>query len=141
MAAQLESDLPDPSPAEVGLYLGTGAFFAFVLTAAIGLSIYGHHLTADARTERAASVAAAVEADDLERGADIFSLRCASCHGPAGEGGFGPSFSGVVERIPDEAQHSQVVHEGRGQMPAFEGLLSDRQIELVVRFERDELNG
>ncbi len=50
------------------------------------------------------------------------------------------ALSGVTERIPDVADHEAVVRDGRAVMPAFAGVLSDAQIELVVRFERDELD-
>jgi mono/diheme cytochrome c family protein len=136
----VENDPADPRGIEVLFYFGTGAFLALVLVATIGLSIYGHEVSADSRADRMAEDAAIRDTAVLGEGAEIFSLRCSSCHGSSGEGGVGPSFVGVTERIPDVVDHEAVVRDGRAVMPAFAGVLSDAQIELVVRFERDELD-
>jgi len=75
-----------------------------------------------------------VEAD----GAAIFSERCASCHGRDGGGGFGPNLSDgqVVDRFPEVEDQIEVVREGRGGMPSFDGRLSDAEIEAVVAYTR-----
>ena len=74
-------------------------------------------------------------------GAAVYAQRCAGCHGPNGEGSFGPKLNGgrVVERFPDPADEILVVETGPGGMPAFKGTLTDEEIEAVVRFTREDL--
>ena len=75
--------------------------------------------------------------DDID-GAAIFSERCASCHGDDGGGQSGPKLSDgrVVERFPDVADQIELVTDGRGGMPSFEGRLSPAEIEAVVEYTR-----
>ena len=73
-------------------------------------------------------------------GATIFSTRCASCHGAAGEGGIGPRLAGTVtDTFPDEADQIAVVANGRAGMPAFRDRLTTEEITAVVRFTRNGL--
>ena len=85
-----------------------------------------------------ADAAAAAELDDGRR---VYVQYCAACHGSDGQGGVGPKLAEgeVVERYPDRAAHRQVVVDGRGQMPAWGGVLSDDDIDAVVRYEREGL--
>ncbi|GAB4248074.1 MAG: hypothetical protein Kow00129_08750 [Thermoleophilia bacterium] len=70
-------------------------------------------------------------------GADVFATNCASCHGAEGEGGNSPALTGLGLSPEDiEAQ----VRQGGGGMPAFEGILSDAEIEAVVGYVASELN-
>ena len=72
-------------------------------------------------------------------GAELYSSRCAGCHGATGGGGIGPKLSdgAVVEAYPDIADEIEVVAEGKGQMPSFEARgLSPREIEQVVEYTR-----
>lgn len=88
---------------------------------------------------------------------------CGSCHGSTGEGGVGPALAGGQSKLtfPNEADHVNWVKQGSGSvsgqkygdpnrpggqrgpstggMPAFGGQLSDAEIEMVVKYERDEL--
>lgn len=59
-------------------------------------------------------------------GAAVFRDRCASCHGPRGEGGTGPALRGQAK--------VEIVTAGRPTrgMPAFGEILSDDEIEAVV---------
>ena len=70
--------------------------------------------------------------------AQLYLQRCAACHGAAGEGGIGPSFDGVADRLTRE-EHLLVIERGRvgsiGQMPAFPDL-SAAEREALVEFER-----
>jgi mono/diheme cytochrome c family protein len=134
-------DSPEPTLTEAAFYGSTGLLGAFVITLTIGLSIIGFHISGDTRAAQHEDQAAAAASGQLDQGATVFAQRCASCHGAAGEGGVGPSFVGVVDRIPDPDTHAAVVRDGRGRMPAFEGVLSDEQIALVVAFEREVLSG
>lgn len=78
---------------------------------------------------------------DPARGRDIYSARCAACHGVNGEGGIGPAFvakgrnPAVTERL-SEAEHYRIVADGRNAMPPFRGQLTDQEIRDVVAFER-----
>jgi len=135
-----QSNDAEPSLGEAVAYFGTGALTVLVLVLVIGLSIVGFHTSADAREERLAVGAVEFEESKLGDGERIFGQRCASCHGATGEGGVGPAFVGITERFPDVADHEMVVRDGRGTMPAFTGTLSDEQIALVVRFEREVLD-
>ena len=88
---------------------------------------------ADAPTEEAE------EQDPAEvDGAEIFTDRCASCHGADGDGGLGPKLSDgrAVEQFPDPADQIAVVTDGRRGMPSFEGRLSPRDIQAVVEYTR-----
>lgn len=77
----------------------------------------------------------------LQRGAEVYAASCAACHGERGQGRIGPALGGgrVAMRYPDPADHRSVVVKGRRGMPAFGGTLSDRDIDAVVRFERERL--
>jgi mono/diheme cytochrome c family protein len=74
-------------------------------------------------------------------GAAVFSENCATCHGQDGEGGYGPELGGgaVAEAFPDIEDQIAVITNGRANMPAFEGELTDEQIRSVAEFEREEL--
>lgn len=100
--------------------------------------------------------------ETASRAAALYNLYCARCHTAGfsaglpftqepGSGGFGPAlFNGrTVIQFPDPADHytfilrgsdNAVVYGvngiGRGWMPAFGGLLSASDIELIVQFER-----
>ncbi len=82
------------------------------------------------------------EKTQLERGAGIFVRTCAGCHGVDGRGGarvgMNPpprdlSAPGFFEQVAP-AQIRQVVRLGKGQMPAFAGMMSDADIDAVIAF-------
>jgi mono/diheme cytochrome c family protein len=77
----------------------------------------------------------------LLQGRDIFSTRCATCHGADGGGGLGPKLNDgrVADVYPDIAAQIAVVTGGRNGMPSFSNLLGDEQIEAVVRYTREVL--
>ena len=100
----------------------------------------------------------------VETPADVYAKAgCSSCHGSGGEGGVGPALAGGTSKLtfPNEADHIAWVKDGSaavsgqkygdpnrpggqagpstGGMPAFGGQLSDAEIEMVVKYERDEL--
>jgi mono/diheme cytochrome c family protein len=74
-------------------------------------------------------------------GAEVFSQNCASCHGQDGEGGIGPQLGdgAVAEAYPDVEDQIAVITNGRGNMPSFDGQLTEDQIRSVAMFEREEL--
>jgi cytochrome c551 len=74
-------------------------------------------------------------------GGEVYRQNCASCHGQDGEGGIGPELGGgaVAEAFPDIEDQIAVITNGRGNMPSFEGQLTEEQIRQVATFEREEL--
>lgn len=84
-----------------------------------------------------------VSADDaqLVTGREVYARNCVACHGAAGQGGTGPKLSDgvVIDRYPDVADHVGIIVNGKNQMPAYGGKLSDEEIEAVVRYNREVL--
>ena len=78
---------------------------------------------------------------ELTLGARVYAERCAVCHGSQGDGGVGPAVrsDAVVVNLPDVAEHRAVVANGRNTMPAWGHLLSEQEIDAVVRYQREEL--
>ncbi len=72
---------------------------------------------------------------DAQLGAQVFAQTCSGCHGDSGEGRVGPRLAGN-DRLRDKEFVERRVREGEGIMPAFEGRLSDEQIEAVVAHVR-----
>jgi mono/diheme cytochrome c family protein len=80
----------------------------------------------------------------LGRGRRIFQRTCAGCHGPDGRGG---QRLGLVRpprdltrvefhaQVTDE-QLRQVIRTGKGQMPAFGGLMGDEDLSHVITYIR-----
>jgi polyvinyl alcohol dehydrogenase (cytochrome) len=79
------------------------------------------------------------DGDDGPDGRAVYEERCASCHGGNGEGASGPTLAGVADRLTVD-DHVAVVRDGRGQMPGWDGRLSDEEIEAVVDYERSVLS-
>ncbi|MEO0493228.1 MAG: cytochrome c [Actinomycetota bacterium] len=80
--------------------------------------------------------------EELSLGRDVYSRRCANCHGAGGGGGTGPKLSEgqVVVDYPDPADQRAVIANGRNAMPAFSGSLSTAEIDAVVRYTREVLS-
>jgi putative heme-binding domain-containing protein len=52
-------------------------------------------------------------ADDIDRGRALYSTHCASCHGPSGEGGKGPTLAQpMLARAQDDAALYKIIREG-----------------------------
>ena len=80
--------------------------------------------------------------EELFQGLAVYQQRCAQCHGASGGGGIGANIQDVESRLTDAEQRDVVVNGRRGptgQMPAFGTVLSDSDIDAVVRFTRDIL--
>lgn len=77
----------------------------------------------------------------LVAGRDLYSGRCANCHGTSGGGGQGPKLADgrMVAQYPDVDDQIEVVTGGRRQMPGFAGTLTPEEIEAVVRYTREVL--
>lgn len=96
-------------------------------------------------------------------GSTIFANNCAACHGASGQGGVGPKLAGGEAKLtfPNEDDHLDWIrtgsapHKGQpygdpnrpggqhiatsGGMPAFQGKLSDAEIQAVADYEREGL--
>lgn len=85
-----------------------------------------------------AAVAAPASAADITRGAQAYALHCASCHGPAGQGLFpgAPKFSRGERLMQSDLALLNSVRVGKNAMPAFMGMLRDREILDVVAYLR-----
>ena len=76
----------------------------------------------------------------LVEGRRVYVATCARCHGARGEGRVGPRLAGrVADRFPEVGDQIGFVQEGRGLMPGFGNVLTDEEIEAVVRYEREVL--
>jgi len=78
----------------------------------------------------------------LAQGQQVFTARCASCHGVDGGGGIAPALAGrMTERFPDPADQVALITNGvpGTSMRAFEDVLSAEEIDAVVRYTRESL--
>ena len=79
------------------------------------------------------------DGEEAVSGEDVYGENCARCHGESGQGGSGPAMEGVADRL-SEADHLEIVREGRSAMPAWEDTLSEEEIAAVVDYERTVLS-
>lgn len=95
----------------------------------------------DADDQAVQDVVAAVEGDGaLPDGPEVYSQRCASCHGGDGEGGIGPEIGdGAAEENLTLEEHADIVVNGRGSMPGWGNQLTVDEIAAVVVYEREQL--
>lgn len=77
--------------------------------------------------------------EEAVSGEDVYRQRCSNCHGGDGGGSSGPSLEGVADRLSVE-EHLEVVEEGRGAMPGWDGTLTPEEIEAVVDYQRTVLS-
>ncbi len=91
--------------------------------------------------EAAASRALAALSDPallVEVGAELYARHCVVCHGAVGQGGTGVRLAGNA-RAANEANARSTIRFGRGIMPGFGALLSEAEIEVLVRWVGQEL--
>lgn len=84
-----------------------------------------------------AATTAATTAETTEGGADgaaVFASNCGTCHTLAAAGSDGTTGPNLDDLKPDEATVEAQVRSGGGGMPAFEGQLSDAEIEAVATY-------
>ncbi|HTE20057.1 MAG TPA: cytochrome c, partial [Armatimonadota bacterium] len=62
---------------------------------------------------------------------EVYAQKCQNCHGAQGQGGRGGPTLASASGDPD-AEVRAVIHDGRRNMPAFKGQLSDAQITALV---------
>jgi mono/diheme cytochrome c family protein len=77
---------------------------------------------------------------------ELFARNCAACHGPSGEGKQLGTLQvptlreGRAAQDPDARLLSQI-HDGGNGMPPFKFTLTDDQIQDLLRFVREEIQG
>jgi cytochrome c6 len=77
---------------------------------------------------------AAVPAADLQHGAQLYSQHCALCHGQAGRAVLPgtPDLSRPAALLKPDLALLAGIRAGRGAMPAYQGVLRDRDILDIV---------
>lgn len=73
-------------------------------------------------------------AADIAKGADLYRQHCASCHGNNGRPVMigAPDFSQPTALLKPDMNLLQSIRAGRGAMPAYQGLLRDREVLDIV---------
>lgn len=87
-----------------------------------------------------AALAPAV-AEPLDPAAGLYAEHCASCHGKGRLGGTGPALIPETLHRMQGPRIGKVISQGRPatQMPAFEGVLSDAQVALLIDYLKTPL--
>ena len=84
-----------------------------------------------------AATTAATTAETTEGGGDgaaVFASNCNTCHTLAAAGSDGTTGPNLDDLMPDKETVEAQVRSGGGGMPAFEGQLSDAEIEAVATY-------
>ena len=76
-------------------------------------------------------------------GPGVFKAKCVTCHGPDGSGNtpVGKSLQTADLRSPEvqkkpDAELTQSISDGKGNMPAFKGNITDDEIQSVLKYVR-----
>jgi cytochrome c oxidase subunit 2 len=80
------------------------------------------------------------EAGTSPLGQELFEASCAKCHGPDGEGDYGPRIAGST-LIDDPDAIAELLREGRGAMPPVGRDWSDTEIDAVNDYLEQNLGG
>jgi cytochrome c6 len=81
-------------------------------------------------------------AEDSASGAGVYKSKCQTCHGPDGGGtAVGKSLKVADLRSPDvqsrsDAELTQVISDGKDNMPGFKGAITDDEIQAVLAHVR-----
>lgn len=77
-------------------------------------------------------------AADLSNGGKVFEIYCAQCHGSAGQGVIpgAPKFNRGERMLQPDIALMTTIKRGKNAMPAFQGVLRDREILDVIAFLR-----
>jgi mono/diheme cytochrome c family protein len=76
---------------------------------------------------------------NAELGAAVFGENCSTCHGATGKGGSGGPDLTTMPLAQTEEGAIQQVTNGGGGMPAFQGVLSEEEIENVAAYVAQEI--
>lgn len=85
-----------------------------------------------------AALAPQAHAADVVRGANIYRMHCAACHGANGVASMpnAPSFQRAERLMQPDMTLLASIKTGKGIMPGFVGILNDREILDVVGYLR-----
>lgn len=77
-------------------------------------------------------------AADIQRGASLYATHCAACHGVGGTPVMAgaPNFRRIESLLRPDTQLLASVRAGKGAMPAYFGILRDREILDVIAYLR-----
>ncbi len=77
-----------------------------------------------------AALALPLHAADVQRGAELYRQHCAACHGPGGRPVLpgAPDFTQPMALLKPDLKLLESMKSGRGAMPAYAGLLRDREL-------------
>jgi len=80
-------------------------------------------------------------ANDVFQGREVFMRECMACHGESGEGKLPglPNFKEGQTLFKTDSALIDIVRDGKGVMPSFNGLLTDEDIRNVVAYLRSFL--
>jgi len=83
-------------------------------------------------------VTTSVNAGDVFKGREIFMRECMACHGSAGEGNMPglPNFKEGKTLFKNDNELMEIIRDGRGIMPSFNGLITDEDIRDVTAYLR-----
>ena len=62
------------------------------------------------------------------------AIACQGCHGAQGQGGAGPKLAGAENILKDPVLVHTILVKGKGNMPSFEGKLTDQEIYAVSNY-------
>jgi mono/diheme cytochrome c family protein len=102
--------------------------------------------TTQAPPAQPATDTGAVAADPVAHGKQVYQARCVLCHGPEGKGD-GPAAAalnpkprnhtdGAYMNSRTDEQLLAVIHNGKGAMPAWKGVLSEQEMQDVLKYVR-----
>jgi len=79
-----------------------------------------------------------IVASDVFNGREVFMRECMACHGASGEGSMPglPNFKEGATLYKNDNELTDIIRDGRGIMPSFNGLLTDDDIRDVVAYLR-----
>lgn len=69
----------------------------------------------------------------------LYRANCATCHGAAGQGGFGPALVNNP-RARDAGNVASIVRFGRGSMPGFGAILGEGNLQILVEYVTQDLS-
>lgn len=74
--------------------------------------------------------------NDVNKGHAVFLEKCMGCHGESGDGKLPgqPNFSKGDAFYKSDSALIDIIREGRGVMPSFNGVLTDEEIRNVVAY-------
>lgn len=104
--------------------------FSYVaIVVLVTLSACGHRVTANARTHPVETAA------NASRGASIFSVNCAACHGASGAGDrIGPSLRGIRTRMSPDAVRAAIVDPQPPMPKLYPAVLTGQDVDDVTAY-------